>query len=125
MLNKYKINVLKNILDNNEELIYDLAKENGVTNPDASIGVAQFLVGDLENFSKMSANQKYHYNNAIKPLISNVPCDGMIGMHEDGSSSCIGNNFIEEDNLLVAYQINDMRCQQCISTTDAWHANNP
>lgn len=125
MLNKNQANVLEHILCSNEELITDTAKENGVNNSDASIGVAQFLIGDPENFSKMSKNQKYHYDNAIKPLINNVPCDGMLGTHEDGSSSCIGNDYIEEDNLLIAYQTDDMRCQQCIYTTNAWHANNP
>ena len=73
----------------------------------------------------MSESQHYYYDNAIKPLIVDVLCDGMIGQHEDGSSSCIGNEFIDEDSLLVAYQVDDMRCQHCISTTDSWNHNNP
>ena len=90
-----------------------------------SVGVAKFLVGSSDNFAKMSDNQQYHYNQVIKPLISRVSCDGMIGVHEDGSSSCIGTDFIEDDQLLGAYQLDDMRCQQCTSTSESWHANNP
>lgn len=118
------MDVLLYILENSEELIIENAEEESM-NADASMGVAKFLVGDSENFVRMSDNQKYHYNKVIKPLISQVSCDGMIGIHEDGSSSCIGNEFIEQDQLLTAYQMDDMRCQQCISTSESWHANNP
>ncbi|HFD2143760.1 TPA: hypothetical protein ACF2EA_003584 [Acinetobacter baumannii] len=125
MLTKNQINVLQHILDNCEEYIIELATENSISNTDATIGVAQFLVANPENFSKMSQNQNFHYEKAIKPLIHNVYCDGMIGEHEDGSSSCIGNGFIDEDSLLGAYLEEDMRCQHCVSTADSWHANNP
>lgn len=125
MLTKNQIIVLQYILDNCEEYIADLSEENGITNTDASIGVAQFLVANPENFSKMSKNQKFHYETAIKPLIDHVSCDGMIGEHEDGSSSCIADGFIDEDSLLAAYMAQDMRCQHCIYSTDSWHRNNP
>lgn len=123
MLSSNQIEVLQHILDNDVVYIENLAKANGLSNPEASVGVAKFLVADSENFSKMSVNQKYHYDNGIKALINKVPCDGMIGMHEDGTSSCIGNEFIEGENLLMAYQTNDMRCQQCMDETERWHHN--
>ncbi len=121
MLSEDHTKVLKYIVDNNEEYIMDSAKENGINNPDASVGVAKFLLGGSGNFSEMSVNQKHHYDNAIKPLIIDVPCDGMI--NEDGS--CIGNGSIDEDSLLGAYIGQDMRCQHCVSTKDTWFANNP
>lgn len=124
MLNKSEMDILHHILESREELIVDNAEEESL-NADASIGVANFLVGGSDNFVKMSDNQKYHYDKVIKPLISHVSCDGMIGIHEDGSSSCIGNEFIEQEHLLTAYQLDDMRCRQCISTSESWHANNP
>jgi hypothetical protein len=125
MLTKNQTNVLKHILDNCEEYIIELAEENSISNTDATIGVAQFLVANPENVSKMSQSQNFHYEKAIKPLIHNVHCDGMIGDHEDGSSSCIGDGFIDEDSLLGAYIEQDMRCQHCIVTTNSWFENNP
>jgi len=124
MLNKYQMNVLKYIVENQEELIIESAQEENV-DENASVGVAKFLVGSSDNFARMSDNQQYHYNQVIKPLISRVYCDGMIGANEDGSSSCIGTEFIEDEQLLGAYQLDDMRCQQCISTSESWHSNNP
>ncbi|SEO14225.1 hypothetical protein [Acinetobacter sp. yr461] len=124
MLSQNQISVLQHIIDNEEELIIELAEENNL-NSDASIGVAHFLLADVNNFSQMSTSQIFHYEKAIKPLIHRVHCDGMIGDHEDGSSSCIGDGFIDEETLLGAYLEQDMRCQHCIQTTDDWYANNP
>ena len=125
MLSTNQINVLKHIVDNDESFIIDLAEEQGISNSLDSVGIGRFIIADPKNFSQMSGSQKYHYDNAIKPLIVDVLCDGMIGQHEDGSSSCIGNDFIDEETLLLAYQTDDMRCQQCISTTEQWIHNNP
>lgn len=124
MLNKYQIAVLDHIVENQEELIIESAKEENV-DENASIGVAKFLLGNPDNFADMSDKQQYHYDKVIKPLVSQVYCDGMIGIYEDGSSSCIGTEFIEDEQLLAAYQLEDMRCQQCISSHESWHANNP
>lgn len=125
MLSNNQINVLKHIVDNDENLIIELVEEQGISNSLDSVGIARFIIADPKNFSQMSKSQHYHYDNAIKPLIVDVMCDGMIGQHEDGSSSCVDSEFIDEDSLLIAYQTDDMRCQQCISTTDSWNHNNP
>lgn len=77
MLSTDQISVLQNILDNEEELIIALAEENNIKS-DASIGVAHFLLADVNNFSKMSTHQNFHYENSIKPLIYKVLCDGML-----------------------------------------------
>jgi hypothetical protein len=124
MLSTDQISVLQYIVDNQEELIIALAEENNIKS-DASLGVAHFLLGDANNFSKMSSHQKFHYENSIKPLIYRVLCDGMLGEHEDGSSSCIGDGFIDEESLFGAYLEQDMRCQHCVQSADTWHANNP
>lgn len=121
MLSENQANVLKDILDNNENLIIDLAIKNNISDPDASIGVAKFLVGNPENFSSMKPKQKYHYDNAIEPLINDVPCAGPVGEYH----SCRGNGFIEEDGLLWAYRGQDMHCQECIGEEDRWFAENP
>lgn len=124
MLSTDQISVLQHIVDNEEELIIALAEENNIKS-DASIGVAHFLLGDANNFSKMSSHQQFHYENSIKPLIYKVLCDGMLGEHEDGSSSCIGDEFIDEESLLGAYIEQDMRCQHCKQSAETWHVNNP
>lgn len=124
MLSTDQINVLQHIVDNEEDLIIALAEENNIKS-DASIGVAHFLLGDANNFSKMSSHQQFHYENSIKPLIHKVLCDGMLGEHEDGSSSCIGDEFIDEESLLGAYIEQDMRCQHCKQSAETWHVNNP
>lgn len=121
MLSENQIKTLQSIVDDNKELITDLAKANNVSNPNASIGIAEFLVANTDNFSNMSANQKYHYENAIEPLINDVPCEGMIGEYH----SCRGTGFIDEENLLWAYRDQDMRCQECIGEKDRWFAQNP
>ena len=121
MLSQNQIDVLEHIVANEAEFIADLAKNHGIKNPKDSVGIAEFIIGDPENFSQMSEKQIYHYENAIKPLISRVPCEGMIGEQD----SCLGDNFIDEDRLLEAYLARDMRCQHCISTKDSWFSNNP
>lgn len=124
MLNNTQKEVLNYIVNNSPELIEELAEENSL-NEEASIGVAKFLLGDDGNFDQMSQKQRHHFEKTIKPLIENVRCDGMIGDHEDGTSSCIGNEVIDEDSLLQAYECDDMRCQHCIAETNIWHENNP
>lgn len=125
MLNSIQLAVLEYLLDNNEEIITDFAEDQSVSNPLATVGVGKFLVGTPENFSEMSPAQRYHYNTVIEPLVVNVSCEGMLGMHEDGTSSCQGNGFIADENLLEAYQLNNMCCEECNYTYDAWHRNNP
>lgn len=121
MLNQTQINVLKDIIDNNEYLITDLARKNSVSDPNASVGVAKYLLGNPANFSSMKPKQKYHYENAIKPLVNNVLCEGMIGENH----SCRGNGLIDEDNLIFAYRDQDMRCQECIAEGERWFDENP
>lgn len=121
MINKGQVEILKTIIEDNEELITDLAKANKISNPDVSVGVAHFLVADNSNFSKMSKSQKYHYDNAIEPLISKVRCSGMNMDYQ----SCVGNNYIDEADLIWAYRYQDMSCQECKTEKDRWYINNP
>ena len=123
-MNKAQFSVLEYVVKNCKELIEELAKEEDLSES-ASVGIAEFLVADIHNFSKMTAKQLHHFQSAIEPLISNVQCEGLIGRHEDDSSSCINDGYIDDDDLLMAYISRDMRCQQCIATKDSWYENNP
>lgn len=122
MLNNNQIELLKYLVKN--DFVLSNAEYLGVTNPLASVGVAEFLLGDDQNFQKMSPAQKYHYETVIEPLLKDVPCDGMIGDYEDGSSSCQGDGYIDEETLVGAYIDGDMRCQHCLSATNLWEKNN-
>ena len=123
-LNSAKLSVLRYLLHNDEELIIEFAQDQGIKNSLATIGVLNYLLADPENFSALSSAQKYHYATAIEPLVTDVPCDGMVGTLEDGSSSCRGDTFIDDDSLLRAFQLEDMRCQICVYDKESWYRNN-
>ncbi len=125
MLTIDQVAVLKHLIENEPEFLESSALEGGVSNPDASIGVAKLLVASSENFQRLSSKQLFHYETVIEPLIHQVCCDGMVGDHEDGSSSCVGDGYVDEVSLLRGYLLEDMRCQHCIATADSWFANNP
>jgi len=124
MLNPAKLSVLQYLLHDYEEFIIEFAQDQGIKNPSATIGVLTYLLANPKNFSAMSLAQKYHYVTAIEPLVTNVPCDGMVGTLDDGSSSCQGDTFIDDDSLLRAFQLEDMRCQICVHDKDTWYRNN-
>ena len=126
MLNSIQLAVLEYLVNNNEELINDFSRQQHVSNPSATIGVGKFLIADSANSTAMSSSQQYHYDTVLKPLVVEVPCAGMLGMlDEHGTSSCQGNGFIADENLLEAYQLDSMLCEQCTYTSEAWHRNNP
>lgn len=101
------IEVLQHIVRNEPERIETLAKENGI-DPSASVGVAEFLAGNDGDTSLLSSKQQYHYDNAIEPLIENVPCDGVFG-----DDTCTGNGVIDDESLLGCYQEDSFLCQHC------------
>ena len=125
MLSTDQVDVLKHLIANEVESIESSAAESSVSNSDASVGIANLLIANPENLQSLSSKQLFHYKTVIEPLIHHVRCDGMIGDHEDGSSSCIGDGYVDEVSLLRGYLLEDMRCQHCIQTADSWFANNP
>ncbi len=106
------LEVLAFIVDSAPEKIEELAGSEKVDSA-ASIGVAKALIGNGGNVEALSAKQKFHYENCIAPLIENVACDGVIGYHEDGSDTCSGNGYIDEESLLASYMEDDFKCQLC------------
>jgi hypothetical protein len=104
--------VLQHIVQNEPERIEALANENGL-DPSASVGVAKFLVGNDENVLLLSPNQQYHYDNAIEPLLENVPCNGVFG-----DDTCTGNRFIDDESLLGCYLEVNFLCQLCRFESD-------
>lgn len=108
------IAALRHIVENNPELIEENVAARG--NPTAAIGVAKLLVGNQGNVDALSENQRYHYESHIRPLIENVPCDGVFGPEdEDGNGGCIGSGRIDDEDLEGCYMLDEMFCQECQS----------
>tara|TARA_Y100001937_G_C7012628_1_gene281663 strand:+ start:442 stop:798 length:357 start_codon:yes stop_codon:yes gene_type:complete len=101
------LEVLQHIVENEPGMIEALAKENGL-DPSASIGVAEFLIGNDGDISLLSAKQRYHYDNDIEPLVDNVPCDGVFG-----EGTCTGNGVVDDESLLGCYLEDNFLCQHC------------
>lgn len=101
------LEVLKHIVRNEPERIESLANDNDL-DPSASVGVAEFLVGNNGDVSLLSPKQQYHYDNVIEPLTENVPCDGVFG---DGT--CTGNGVVDDESLLGCYLEDNFLCQLC------------
>lgn len=105
------LNVLSYILDNAQGKIEELAIENKLE-PSVSIGIAKRLFGNYGDVSQLTDKQLHHYESCIKPLIENVPCQGVIGIVEDGNT-CYGDSFIDDESLLISYIEDDFKCQLC------------
>lgn len=48
----------------------------------------------------------------------------MFGTYGDGTSSCQGNGFIDKEDLLMAFPLDDMSSQVCLYEADSWWTNN-
>lgn len=111
------LEVLGFIVDNCPEKIEKLAEENNVKNVDASLRLAELLVRGKIAFEDLTKPQEYHYENAMRPLIENIPCNGVLGIIENGDGeyveTCNGNGYVDEESLLISYQEDDFKCQIC------------
>lgn len=107
------IAALRHIVENAPELIEENVPAKG--NFDATIGVAKLLIGNNGKVNELSEKQSYHYDNYIRPLIENVPCDGVFGPDDDdgGHSGCIGSGTVDDEDLEGCYILDEMLCQEC------------
>jgi hypothetical protein len=95
--NRMHLQALKWITDNKVELI----EENVVGtkyDPSTTVGIAKLLLANKGDLDSLSAPQRYHYEEFIKPLIESVPCEGVFG--ED---TCSGNGYIDDESLIGCY----------------------
>lgn len=106
------LDVLNFLVRNREELIRDSANDHGLSE-DNVWGVAQKVVGE-NSITGLSEKQRYLFDNALLPLIEDVPCqgwydefDGDEGSHFDCPST------IEEGRLIHCYQEESMLCESC------------
>ncbi|MFM5646344.1 hypothetical protein [Aeromonas caviae] len=115
------LEVLNYIVENAVEKIEELAEENNL-DCHASVGVANFLLGNDGDVSKLSDKQRYHYENCIQPLIERVPCDGVIGPVEDGDT-CSGDGYVDDESLMGCYLEDDFKCQLCRYDAEKMHTS--
>jgi hypothetical protein len=109
------LQVLEYLIENPDKL-EDQAKDVGVDGG-ASIGIAKLLLAEGGNLDVLKGKQQYHYEHVLRPLLENVPCDGVVGIieDEDGAvvSSCVQGGFIDDESLYICYLEDDFNCQNC------------
>lgn len=108
------LQALDYINKNCEEILEQASKDNKVS--EAMIkGVALFAVAN--GYDKLSANQKYHFDETIKPLIEDVQCSGYTHELEDFHQEC--ENTLNDDVLVEYYQNDGAYCESCQGQSDA------
>lgn len=106
------LNTLKYLIQNADEIIRESANENNL-NEDNVIGVAQKVVGE-GNVDGLSDKQRYLFDNALLPLIENVPCQGWFDEYDgDDGAHFDCQSTIEEQRLIHCYQEENMLCESC------------
>jgi hypothetical protein len=106
-LEPLELEVLKHIVSNNPQYIEELAEQNKL-DESASVGIARAIIGYDGDISKLKPNQNHHYEKCIKPLLEDVPCDGVFG-----PDTCTGTGYVDDDSLLISYMSGDFMCQHC------------
>ncbi|MBH3412974.1 hypothetical protein [Pseudomonas putida] len=102
---------LRHLVENEPEIIE--ANVPRGTDSDATLGVAKFIVANDANLERLSANQRYHFESFILPLIQHVSCEGVFGPADEDGDGCVGSGFIDDDDLENCYLSGDMYCQEC------------
>jgi hypothetical protein len=105
------LDVLSHIVENEPERIEDLAEE---TKQDATagLGIAAKVLGEKTD-ANLSKNQKFVFDQCVRPLIEAVPCQGVMGMDDDGHDTCVHGGIIDDESLLLCYQEDEFMCQNC------------
>lgn len=110
------LDALDELITNQEEIIRASAESNEL-NADNVWGVAQQVLGE-RGIDNLSEKQKYLYENAIRPLIENVPCEGWFDEYDgDHGSHYDCNNMIEKERLAECYRSGSMLCESCEEET--------
>ncbi len=105
-----KIDVLEYLVRNEPNRIEDQL-QGSKHDPAAALGVAEFLIGHQGNISLLSEKQRFYWDAYLKPLLHEVPCEGV--MNDTEHDTCTGNGFVDEESLLLSYQEGEFVCQLC------------
>ncbi len=76
--------------------------------PKTVVGVATHLLDMDGVVGLLTSKQQLTYEKFIKPLMIDVPCQGITG-----PESCRGNGIIETEALIACYNSGEFRCRSC------------
>lgn len=76
--------------------------------PRTVIGVGTYLLDNDGDLDLLTAKQQVTYERFLKPLLFDVPCQGV-----SGPDTCRGNGQIEPELLLKCYHDDEFRCGSC------------
>ncbi|GAB2714549.1 hypothetical protein [Comamonas sediminis] len=108
------LQALDYINKNCEEILEQASNDNNVN--EAMIkGVAKFAVAN--GYEKLSPNQKFHFDETIRPLIEDVQCSGYTHELEEVHQEC--SSTLPDDRLVEYYQNDGAYCDSCQGQNDA------
>lgn len=76
--------------------------------PRTVIGVGTFLLDIEGDIDLLTAKQKVTFEKFLKPLLFDIPCQGV-----SGPDTCRGNGLIEPELLLKCFRDDEFRCGSC------------
>lgn len=86
--------------------------------PRTVIGIGTNLLDTDGNIDLLASKPRATYEKFLKPLLFDVPCQGL-----DGPQSCQGSGTIEAELLGKCYRDEELRCSACRAAITA-HAVN-
>jgi len=108
------LHALNEIINNHVEILEDTASQ---TNTDAAtiVGIAKFAVSN--GYEKLSHNQKYHFDNCIRPLIENIQCSGYNHEFDESPTECY--HILDDSDLVEYYREGYKYCESCQARADS------
>ena len=102
------LEALKEIINNNHELLEASARDNSA-DENTVVGIARFA--STNGYDKLSSNQKFHFDNCIRPLIEDVQCSGYNHECDEFISECPA--ILDDEDLVEYYQEQGKYCESC------------
>ena len=108
------LDALKEINANCEERLVASAVDAG-SDTEVVKGIALFAAKN--GYDALSSNQKYHFNQVIRPLIEAVRCEGYRHEFDETPSHCEAT--IDDGRLVECYRSDIFYCEACEAQASA------
>jgi len=102
------LDALTEIVENQDNYLEGQANDLGLKV--GSVRAATLIVDD-EGYDALKGKQVWVFDNAVRPLIEDVPCDGYRGPFGEDDIEC--NNLVDDDDLVESYQSDSFLCGYC------------
>jgi hypothetical protein len=111
------LNALNEIVLNQENYLEQSAEELGLDF--GAVRAAALIVND-KGIDKLKGRQVWIFNNAVRPLIENVQCEGYRGPFGEDENDC--QNMIDDAELDESYANESFYCESCqgVANNDAY-----